>query len=237
MKLRVKWAHVYRWYESVEPFLNISLPLEDCPAGERILVLAPHIDDETIGCGGSILRHSSSGSKVTVLYLADCTPERIREADAASSVLGISEKIFWKYQSKTLSQFPEIEQRLADLVNSVNPEIVYLPSFIDRHQDHVALNGYFYKALSLIKKDFMIYTFEVWTTLIPNVVVDISNVIDWKKKALGCYSSQLESHNWLEGTIALNRYRGMIANAKSHGEAFFRMTPHRFKKLWEDIYG
>lgn len=237
MKFRVKWAHVYRFYEAIEPYLKIALPLENQPEGNHILVLAPHIDDETIGCGGTIFKHSSAGNQVTVLFVADCTPERIKEGEAAGAVLGVSKKIFWEYRSKTLTQFSEIEERLLTLVQETRPDVIYIPSLIDRHNDHVALNYFFFNALKNLKKNFMIYSYEVWTTLIPNVVVDISDQVEIKKKAMACYPSQLASHNWLEGTLSLNRYRGMIANAKSHGEAFFRLTPEKYRELWRNIYG
>jgi N-acetylglucosamine malate deacetylase 1 len=237
LKFRVKWSHVYRFYEAVEPFLKMSLPLEEKPIGERILVLSPHIDDETIGCGGTIHKHSAFGEHVTVLYVADCTPNRIQEGENAAKVLGISKTIFWEYQSKTLNRYPEIENRIGDLLIDIGPDIVYIPSLIDRHNDHVTLNYYFSKALNRVKKKFMIYSYEVWTTLIPNVVIDISDLVEIKRNAMNCYQSQLVSHNWLEGTLALNRYRGMISGARSHGEAFFRLTPQKYLKLWKDLYG
>ncbi|HXN05976.1 MAG TPA: PIG-L family deacetylase, partial [Nitrospiria bacterium] len=66
--MRLKWSHVYRYYELLEPFLKVSTPLEELPKGENILVIAPHIDDETIGCGGTLAKHAHSGKKVTVLF-------------------------------------------------------------------------------------------------------------------------------------------------------------------------
>lgn len=235
--MRLKWAHVYRYYELLEPFLKVSTPLEVLPKGESILVIAPHIDDETIGCGGTIAKHAQSGKKVTVLFAADCTEERRTEGDKAGSILGVNRLIFWEYQSKTLDRFPEISGRLSEVIREIAPDIVYLPSYMDRHNDHISLNRYFYEVLKKIDPQFMIYGYEVWTTLIPNVVVDISDQAEIKKKAMACYQSQMANHNWLEGAMALNRYRGMIANARTHGEAFFRMTPRNYMKMWTNLYG
>ncbi|MBI1819522.1 MAG: PIG-L family deacetylase [Nitrospirae bacterium] len=235
--MRVKWAHIYRYYEFLEPYLKISLPLEEQPEGERILVLAPHIDDETIGCGGTIYRHTQAGNHVTALFISDCSEERRKEGDAAGRLLGMERNIYWDYRSKTIDRYPEITGRLTEVIEKIKPGIVYLPSFIDRHNDHVSLNRYFYLSLQNLKKNFMIYSYEVWTTLIPNVVVDISDQAEVKKKAMACYQSQMANHNWLEGTLALNRYRGMIAGARTHGEAFFRLTPRNYVKLWSNLYG
>ncbi|HXN07120.1 MAG TPA: PIG-L family deacetylase, partial [Nitrospiria bacterium] len=168
---------------------------------------------------------------------ADCTEERRAEGDKAGIILGVNRLIFWDYQSKTLDRFPEISKRLSEVILEIAPDIVYLPSYMDRHNDHIILNRYFYEALKKIDPQFMIYGYEVWTTLIPNVVVDISDQAEIKKKAMACYQSQMASHNWLEGTLALNRYRGMIANARTHGEAFFRMTPRNYMKMWTNLYG
>lgn len=234
--MRLKWSHVYRYYELLEPFLKVSTPLEALPGGENILVIAPHIDDETIGCGGTIAKHAHSGKNVTVLFAADCSEERKKEGNEAAAILGIKRLIFWDYQSKTLDRFPEISGRLNEVIKEVSPDIVYLPSWLDRHNDHMSLNRYFYETLKMTDFDFMIYGYEVWTAMIPNIIVDISEQAENKKRALLCYRSQLKGRDWIEGTLALNRYRGVIAGAKSHGEAFFRSTPAQFKKFWERLH-
>lgn len=234
----LKWAHVYRFYEGIEPYLNYSVPKEDKPAGTRVVVLSPHIDDETIGCGGVLLKHRHAGDRTAILTFADCSAERIGEAHAAGRILGVQRQEFLPYTSKTLLEQADLPQRLARFLGEEQPDIIYAPSPLDRHADHLAVNVLLARYLRGARSaTCMIYGYEVWSTLTPNVAVDISaHKID-KAAALACFVSQNRSNDWHDAALSLNRYRGITTSAGDYAEAFYRQTAAHHIQTLERMLG
>lgn len=123
---------------------------------ETVLVLAPHTDDGEFGCGGAIARYVSEG--VRVIYVAFSAAEQsvlphlpkdiLRiEVKRATAVLGIADEdcIVLDFEVR---RFPELRQRILDkmieLNRDYNPDVVFLPSVNDTHQDHqtIAQEGF-----------------------------------------------------------------------------------------------
>lgn len=229
----LKWAHVYRFYEGVEPFLNYSVPKEEKPRGSRVVVLAPHIDDETIGCGGVMLKHTRAGDRVAILAFADCSAERIEEGRAAGAILGVQRQEFLPYRAKTLLEQKDLPERLAAFMQEEAPDLVYAPSPLDRHADHLAVNILLARHVRAHGGAFMIYGYEVWSTLTPNVAVDITAQQPSKAKALACFASQNKSNDWHDAAIALNRFRGITTGAGQYAEAFYRQSAVQHHKSLE----
>ncbi|HYA31713.1 MAG TPA: PIG-L deacetylase family protein [Thermodesulfovibrionales bacterium] len=233
---RIRWSHVRRLYEMVEPSLKAAPLKLSSPNRGKVLVIAPHIDDDVIGAGGSIRKHVTSGDPVTVLYLSDCTEERRREAQESAEVIGVEDLRFFEYSSKTLLEQRDLSERIDDIIKEVRPDIVYVPSLFDRHNDHLAVN-HLLMALAGEKGYHMtVCGYEVWTTLVPNLIVDISDTVEKKREALACYRSQLSSNNWLEAAISLNRYRGVSSGAGMYAEGFMRYSMREYSALWKRVY-
>lgn len=240
MKLprRALWRHVYRLYEAIDPWVKLSVPVEEKPQGARVLVLAPHIDDEVIGCGGTAIKHRQAGDRLWCLYLAGCTDERVQEAERARAIIGFHRLIFWGYQTRTLRDHPEAAETLAELLREYRPDLIYVPFFLERHHDHVATNHLLILALRRPKvPGCMIYAYEVWTPLVANVLVDITDQAEAKREALRQFQSQIRSIDWEAGILALNRYRATVSKARQYAEAFFRATSGRYARLWEQACG
>ena len=239
MKLpsRIRWRHVQRLYEAVAPYIKASPVKLDRPESGRVLVLSPHIDDDVIGAGGTIRRHAQSGDEVRALYFADCTDERIREAGEAASIIGTQRLEFLPYGSKTLLDQPELPERLAGILEDYRPEIVYVPSFFDLHNDHLAVNHLLAGSCGNHRRVFTIYSYEVWSTLVPNVIIDISSSVGDKKEALSRYKSQLSAHDWRDAAVSLNRYRGITSGAGEYAEAFMRCSAAEYFRIWKSVYG
>jgi len=115
---------------------------------KRIVILAPHTDDGEFGCGGSIARFIEEGKEV--YYVAFSTaedsvpdefPKNILEIEVreATNILGISPNnlIVYKFQVRKLNYVrQEILEELVNLKNKINPDVVFIPSPNDLHQDH-----------------------------------------------------------------------------------------------------
>jgi len=122
---------------------------------KTILVLAPHTDDGELGCGGSIVRFLEEGKEV--YYVAFSTaedsvpegfPRNILEIEVreATKILGIpsSNLIIYKFQVRKLNYVrQEILEELVKIKREINPDLVFIPSPNDLHQDHqtVAMEG------------------------------------------------------------------------------------------------
>ncbi|MFH1097606.1 MAG: PIG-L deacetylase family protein [Candidatus Desantisbacteria bacterium] len=238
--MRVKWKNVLRFYEYIQPYLKVSKPIEEKPVGKMVLVLSPHIDDDILGAGGTLYKHHLAGDKIVSIYIASLNDKDIRqkEGERATEIIGIDELIFLDYEIKKLDHSTrEISRQIADLLNKYQPDIVYLPFMLDNHNDHISTNKIFLDALSLRPApSLLIYAYEIWSTLFPNVLVDITDQIEVKKQAILEYKSQLLNNNYLDAIVGLNRYRGILSKANGYAEGFFRSTPEGYRNLWRSIY-
>ncbi len=211
------------------------------PDGGRVLVLAPHIDDDVIGCGGTLVKHAGAGDEVSVLYFADCTPERIKEAREAASIIGIGRLEFLEYGGKKglFDRRKEAAEKLGAELEARRPDTVYLPSLFDRHNDHLAVNHILSDVISRMRPDFtfLVCAYEVWTPLVPNLIVDITETMDKKKEAVSRYVSQLASNDWLDAAVCLNRYRAVVSGAGRYAEGFMMHSARNYLELWKKVYG
>lgn len=199
------------------------------------MVVAPHPDDESIGCGGSISNHVSGGDPVTVAYLtsgerglAHLAPEeavRVREAEAeaAASVLGLSGTAFLRLPDSLLgSCVEEAAARLAGVIEEHQPELLYLPHPQESHPDHAASLPVTLWALeNLNVTSLTLLTYEVWTPLpVWDLVNDITSVMSRKLEAIRCYPSQLQQFRYDDAARGLNTFRGALSGACRYAEAF-----------------
>jgi LmbE family N-acetylglucosaminyl deacetylase len=225
------------------------------PGGGEIMVLAPHMDDEVLGCGGTIARHAQAGANVTVVFLTDgryggwvstagskegCILDRqeivnIRKQEArrAGEILGVRRIIFLDAEDTRLRTDRLVAGRLRGVLEQERPDIVYLPFFLDRHEDHRAANDVLLAATAGSALNFECRGYEVWTPLFPNRLVKIDQTIELKKRALVSYQSQLAVVDYLHTGIGLNAYRSMAlgTDACRFVEAFQALGLADYRRL------
>lgn len=186
----------------------------------RVLVIAPHADDETIGLGGTIARHAAAGDEVTVAVVtghgAEPHPlwprsawDRVRdEARRATALLGVKALVFEEVPAARVAEQPpwRLNQLTSSIVERAAPEVLYVPFPYDLHKDHREL----FHSLSVAWRPSSavgraireIYCYEVlsethWNIpyveagFLPHAFVDISAQLETKMAALACYESQL----------------------------------------------
>jgi LmbE family N-acetylglucosaminyl deacetylase len=232
----IRFGKLFRLYEFIQPFLKYSLPLEDTLPGQKVLVVAPHPDDEAIGCGGTIVRHVAAGGTVeTVVCTMD--NERKKEAVAAATVLGVKNTVFLDYEIESLAHQKTLAERLLQVFTTTKPDIIFVPFWFDNHTDHRAVNDALITIAGEQKIDAMIYAYPVWFPLYPNVLVDIGPVWESKKKAIECYPSQLATRDYVAMSRSLGQY---WAKVKGRGldvvETFFRASFSEYVSLGKKIY-
>ncbi|MCP5195256.1 MAG: glycosyltransferase [Gammaproteobacteria bacterium] len=185
-----------------------------------ILVLAPHPDDEIFGCCGAILRHVAAGDPVTVIILTDgggfqvaglereaYVRQRRQESQAAAARLGYGEPIFWAYRDRELCYDEALVRRLCEMATLTSARWLYAPSPYELHPDHRHLS---LAALEVARRkagDLTLAFYEISAPLPPNRLLDISDLLERKRQAMGCFTSQLSVQAYDRHVEALNRYR------------------------------
>ena len=234
----VRYGKLFRLYEMLQPYLKYSLPLEENLPGERVLAVAPHPDDEAIGCGGSLYMHARSGKPVDIVYCTLDGETREREAHEAASRIGARDTVFLRYCVESLGRARGFPDRLASVLEEKKPDIVFLPFWFDNHTDHRALNSALIEAGARRRFDFLVYAYPVWFPLHPNVLADISGVWEQKKEIISCYRSQLATRDYISMSHSLGSY---WASVKGRGlsivESFFKATFREYVSLGIKIFG
>jgi len=219
---------------------------------KKVLVVAPHPDDETLGVGGTIAKHSAQGDEVFVLMISGHLPpiysrkayeETVSEAHKAFNVLGVKNSKFLEIPATMIGDQPlnELNGKISKVVNDFKPQIVLCP-YPDRHVDHRLVFDSVMVATRPVGVGRNIKIVAAYETLsethwnaphiepnfTPNWVVDISGHIDTKLHALKCYKSQISDFpgpRSVEAVEALAKFRGTQAGF-GYGEGFhiIRMT-------------
>ncbi|MFT7670219.1 MAG: LmbE family N-acetylglucosaminyl deacetylase [Planctomycetota bacterium] len=199
---------------------------------DNLLVIAPHPDDEVLGCGGTIALAAERGAKVHVLVVFDGAagdPEgrfdvteyvdrRRCEARAGGAHLGVSDYTFWNLPEGHLALEHEIEAgawRLQQLIDRIQPDLVLAPWEGDDHPDHKTVSKSVQRMLALSSKSdsrerkrsrkYDVWGFEVWSPLDAEHLVDVSSVWGAKLSALREHRTQLEYADLLGRMTSLAR--------------------------------
>ena len=230
----------------------LEQPVRRCePEKAKIIVLSPHMDDEVLGCGGTIARHVAAGSDVSVVFLtdgrlggpADADPSNVvtvrkEEARRAAQVLGVNKLTFLDAQDSRLQFDTAVAGRLREVLERERPDIVYLPFFLERHPDHRAANGVLLAATQPTKLDFECRGYEVWTAVLANCLVAIDATLELKRQALSCYPSQLAQMDYLHSGLGLNAWRAMgFGRGVRFAEAFHAAPLARYLQLYGSLAG
>ena len=231
------YRNVFRMYEYVQPFLKYSLPLEEKLPAKKILVIAPHQDDESIGCGGTLIKHTKAGGRLEVAFCTSGGEKRMYEAKDAAKILGSRVNHFLQFDIRSLyKNTNQLAERFTELFNRVKPEIVFLPFMIDNHQDHVAISKAFVKANKIKTLNCMVYAYSVWTTLIPNVIFDISEQWELKKQAIEYYKTQTATRDYVTMASSISKYWSVVKGKNTqYCEAFFKATSSEYVSLVKKI--
>ena len=203
--------------------------------GKRVFVLAPHPDDESIGCGGSLALHVLAGDPVKVVFLtngakgdsfgkmAKRTYVELRQNEAAKACacLGVTDLEFWSYEDRFLAGSRGALLRMIDLLEDYRPDLVYAPSPLEFHPDHRAACSLLCDAIRSCQPNFEVAFYEIGQPLRVNLLVDITRVLESKVQAMNTYESQLKEMPYGDISTALNRYRSMtLPKVVTHAEGF-----------------
>ena len=218
--------------------INYSLP-----KNKKIIVLAPHPDDEIIGPGGSLIEASKNLCKVEIIYLTsgkECEKEeREKELKKVCDNLNFSYYIIGGVANKALIGSNKI---INILINS-RPDIIFIPFFLDDNIDHKKTNTLFYEICSsenkFISHKLEVWSYQVYNPLIVNKVIDISANIKKKEKLIRFYKSQFKSRDWAHYSLGMNAWNSRFLNkreGKGWAECFFVQTLAEYLEFYKEIF-
>lgn len=216
------------------------------PTFERVLVCAPHPDDETIMCGGTVALLTDAGAAVTLVVASDgeatlgsdlpqprIAAARRSEAERAAAVLGIADVRFLGEPDGELSgRVPALTVALAQALRATEAQLVLVPWFLDATADHRAV------ALALARarpgEDVEVWGGEVWAPLPANRLVDVSAAVERKRAALACHVTAHGAFD-LEAMLGLSRYRSVQGfRGRGHAEAFLALPGPTWTSMAEE---
>ena len=189
-------------------------------SARRVLVMAPHCDDETLGVGGTMARHVVEGDEVHVaivtghgehphpLWLPEYWVALRADAARAMDVLGVPHLHFRELPAAQVADHPvwQVNQAIGSIVEEVGPSVLYVPFRYDLHKDHrevfQAASVAWRPTTSFGRGIAEVYCYEVpsethWNApyleagFIPNTWVDVSEYLEAKLRALACYTSEI----------------------------------------------
>lgn len=192
---------------------------------DKVLVITPHQDDETIGCGGLLALY---GPQTDVILLTDGKYEMSNyNIDSISSIR--TKEFFKAMKIAKVSNIKCLNIPIGQINNDITIindiditkyKYIFIPNKHENHDDHNVVEKIIAKMKRKQKSEAIILGYEVWTPLrYVTSYLDISKVINKKIKMLEKYESQLSDRDYLTASIGLNSYRGM-QNKTQYAEAY-----------------
>jgi LmbE family N-acetylglucosaminyl deacetylase len=219
------------------------------PKGNKVLILSPHPDDETLGCGGTIRLLLLKKIPVKVIFLtsgdkadpsdpaantrhheehfSDYALMREKEAVKALSVLGVSDYEFFRFPDRELHvHYRDVFDRILKVVETFMPDTIYSPSVVELNPDHRATAALSLEIQRVITgrkecQPIKLMFYEVTIPLRPNMLVDVTSVYPTKKRSIKKYKSQLKISDYLRYITALNSFRALTVKGPRLVEAFW----------------
>jgi len=217
----------------------------------RVIIIAPHPDDEILGCGGAILKHKQNGDIVAILYITNCLPEfgfseercqsRQSEIDSVKNKCNINFIYKLDLAPSKLEKFglSDLIKKISNVFHEFKPNIVYINNYGDAHSDHEIAFKATYSCTKSFRYPFIekIYIYEVPSetefgykqNFKPNSYVDITTFIDNKLELMSIYASEVMRSPYprsLDSIRALARWRGSRIGVE-YAEAFMLLYERR----------
>ncbi len=215
----------------------------------RILVFAPHPDDEIFGCGGAILRHVQQGDEVKVVIVTDggyaahphqqhpaYVSQRRAESAAVAKMLGYPEPVFLNYPDRGLVAGETLIRHFLQIMSEFAPQQVFLPAASEIHPDHLAVYSAGIQAIERYHETVQVFLYEVGIPLQPNLLLDITDIQPLLEMAMQQFVSQQNVQDYVRHITALHAYRtytlpGNIQYAEAYA-VFDSKKLHTGDALW-----
>jgi LmbE family N-acetylglucosaminyl deacetylase len=210
------------------------------PENKNILVIAPHPDDETLGCGGLLLQAVKKKCNINILSLSSgaANDAEVRETELRKSAndLGVNNITFLRLSDGLVGNEITGKNILNNLSLEFNPNIILIPFILDNHDDHKNANKLLLELSDDKKLD--IWCYQVYSNIIANAYCDITNVADTKYKIIENYSSQLKYFDYINWNKGLNAWNSRLSSLKNQKyiESYYIVPANDYIKLCRDYF-
>jgi LmbE family N-acetylglucosaminyl deacetylase len=218
LKTCARVVSTMRFSQTLEP-LEMS-----CPHGKRIAVLAPHPDDEMLGAGGTLIRARRADASIRCIYLTSSQPPAEVETETAEVARHIGYGTeFLRYPVNGIPVTGESVARLGAVLAAQPVDVLFVPILFDDHDDHRRANQLLWHAWrsGLVPKGTEIWGYQVYSPIMANVVVDISDVAEEKAAAVRMWKSQIKIRKFDHYILGLNAFNIRLLPKARYVEAFF----------------
>lgn len=161
----------------------------------RVLVLAPHGDDEIAGCGGALLYHKQAGHSISCCYLTiDSDPDQATQR--RKNISDVSRSISWErfyccdFPDGKLDASEVTIGQIEKIIVEYAPQIIYSPAFTDPHPDHSNTALILYHILKHAPLHCFIHLYSVWCEERINCCLEITQFWEQKLDLLMLYQGQ-----------------------------------------------
>lgn len=216
----------------------------------KVLVIAVHPDDETLGCGGTLLKHKSNGDEIHWLIGTQTNQNndfykiREQEIEKVAKLYNFNSVHNLALNTMQVDQYSmsELIGKISKIINEVKPNIIYLPFKGDVHSDHRHIFNAAYSCTKSFRYPFIKYIYMIETlsetdfapstkedSFVPNVFVDITGFMDKKLEIMKVFKSELAEHPFprsLRNLEALATLRGATAGCE-YAESFMLLKEIR----------
>ncbi len=181
----------------------------------KVLIVAVHPDDETLGCGGTLLKHKDNKDETHLLIATSLDKKhsyyekREKEIDQVTKLYGFSSVNNLRLKAMRVDEYSmsELVIKISNLINNIMPNIIYLPFIHDIHSDHRKIFEAAFSCTKSFRYPFLkkIYMMETLSetefapsltnsSFCPNTFVDITKYIEKKIEIMNIYQSEIGEH-------------------------------------------
>jgi LmbE family N-acetylglucosaminyl deacetylase len=209
------------FHKAITP-VNIKVP-----SNKRILVMAPHPDDEILGAAGLIINGKNNNCHVTVIYLTSGSnidsDTREKEARSVCDKANIDSIYFLHIEDGDIGSIDINTTDLQKIIDFCDPDIVSLPFIFDEHDDHVHTNKLISQVFFKNSKKVDFWAYQIYSSMPANVIIDMTSIIEQKFDLMSMYKSQLNDFDFINWNKGLNAWNSRYLKSKKskYAEQYF----------------
>ena len=217
------------------------------PGAQRVMVIAPHPDDEVVGCAGALIEHRRCGDAISMVFATDGGRSRAlgldrvamidrRRQEAQASAHYFQAKSVWLGWPEGEWTSEEAATFLKSTLTTVNPQVIYVPSRVDFHPEHRRVAQAIARALPP-DSSIELRAYPVLVPLTPalgNLVLDVSAHHSEIESVMGVYETQVDTvrRGW-----RVRRYAARLHHVGAWAEEFWQMSAQQYRRLHLDDDG